>query len=108
MPLWIEWIQAEQENGTTMPVVPRMESPPTIPRRGFQVFCASASPPGIEISISASAADPCAAATAVDRLDHHPPRHGIDRRLAGWDWQARQRHRADAGPGGEAHAIAPA
>ncbi len=36
------------------PVVPRMDKPPTMPSRGFQVFSASASPPGIEISISTS------------------------------------------------------
>ena len=96
MPLWIEWIQAEQEKGTTMPVVPRIESPPTMPRRGFQVFCASASPPGMEISISASARDAVRRRDLLDRLRHHPARHRIDRRLARRDRQARQRHRADA------------
>ena len=35
--------------GSTMPVVPRMEMPPSMPRRGLKVFFASASPPGAEI-----------------------------------------------------------
>ena len=33
IPRWIVSIQAAQENGTTMPVVPRIERPPTIPSR---------------------------------------------------------------------------
>jgi hypothetical protein len=36
---------AAQENGRTMPLVPRIDSPPRMPRRGFMVFSASASPP---------------------------------------------------------------
>ena len=55
MPRWIEWIQAEQEYGTTMPVVPRIDSPPTMPSRAFSVRSASSSPPGIAISTSTSA-----------------------------------------------------
>ena len=39
-----------------MPVVPRIDSPPTMPSRGFSVFRASASPPGMAISTSTSAA----------------------------------------------------
>ena len=50
IPLWIECIHAEHENGITTPVVPRMDMPPTIPSCGFQVFSASASPPGTDIS----------------------------------------------------------
>ena len=42
MPRWIEWIQAEQENGTTMPVVPRIDRPPMMPSRPFKVRCARA------------------------------------------------------------------
>ena len=38
MPRWIEWIQAAQLYGTTMPVVPRIDRPPTIPSRPFRVF----------------------------------------------------------------------
>jgi hypothetical protein len=37
-----------------MPVVPRIDSPPTMPSRGFQVFAASRSPSGMAISISTS------------------------------------------------------
>jgi hypothetical protein len=44
MPRWIEWIQAAQENGWTMPVVPSTDSPPMMPSRGFQVFSASSAP----------------------------------------------------------------
>ena len=47
-------IQAAQENGTTMPVVPSTDSPPTMPSRPFSVFRASASPPGMPIVTSAS------------------------------------------------------
>ena len=38
--------------GSTMPVVPRMEMPPSMPRRGLKVFFASASPSGAEIVTS--------------------------------------------------------
>ena len=48
-----------------MPVVPRIDRPPTMPRRPLSVFAASASPPGIEISTSASAAHDAAAATSA-------------------------------------------
>jgi hypothetical protein len=37
---------AAVENGRTMPVVPRMEMPPTMPRRALVVFSAIFSPPG--------------------------------------------------------------
>ena len=37
---------AAVENGRTMPVVPRIEMPPTMPRRGFDVRRAIFSPPG--------------------------------------------------------------
>ena len=43
-----------RSTGCTIPVVPRIDSPPTMPSRGFQVFFASSSPPGTEISISTS------------------------------------------------------
>ncbi len=36
-----------------------------MPRRGFQVFRASRSPPGIEISTSRSPGSPCAAASSA-------------------------------------------
>src|SRR5271169_845564 len=61
------WIQAAQEYGTTIPVVPRIDSPPTMPSRGLSVLRATASPPGIEISTSMSVAlprDEAASATA--------------------------------------------
>ena len=61
MPLWIEWIQAEHEYGMTMPVVPRIDRPPTMPSRPLSVFSASAAPPGIAISTSTSPV-PCAVA----------------------------------------------
>ena len=38
MPRWMEAIQAEQEYGTTMPVVPRIDRPPTMPSRPLSVF----------------------------------------------------------------------
>ena len=60
----IEWIQAEQENGMTTPVVPNTDKPPTIPSRPFKVRCASSSPPGMDISISTSRDDPRTEATS--------------------------------------------
>ena len=48
-----------------MPVVPRIDRPPTMPSRPLSVFAASASPPGMAISTSASAAQPAAAATSA-------------------------------------------
>ncbi len=38
-----------------MPVVPNIEMPPTMPRRGFQVFLAISSPSGTEIVMTRSA-----------------------------------------------------
>jgi len=58
MPLRIEWIQDEQEYGITMPVVPRIDNPPTMPSRPLRVRAASASPSGIAISTSTSPAAP--------------------------------------------------
>ncbi len=66
MPRWIEAIQAAQENGRTIPVVPRIDSPPSIPSRGFQVFAASSAPPGTETLISTSGRWPnCAAISST-------------------------------------------
>ena len=44
IPRWIVSIQAAQLNGTTTPVVPRIESPPTIPNRPFKVRSANRTP----------------------------------------------------------------
>ena len=65
MPRWIEWIQAEHEYGTTIPVVPRIDKPPTMPSRPLSVLAASAAPPGMATSISASPALPVAPATSA-------------------------------------------
>ena len=48
-----------------MPVVPRIDSPPTMPSRPLRVLAASASPPGMAISISTSPASPWAAAISA-------------------------------------------
>ena len=89
MPRWIEAIQAEQENGCTMPVVPRIEMPPTMPSRGFQVCFASSSPPGTEIVDLHVRLRAMRDRDLLDHLRHHAPRHRIDRRLADRDRQAR-------------------
>ena len=65
IPRCIEAIQAEQEKGLTTPVVPRMEIPPSMPRRGFQVFLAMAAPSGTEISMATSPVPPSAAASSA-------------------------------------------
>ena len=49
MPRCIEAIQAAQLNGRTMPVVPKIDRPFSIPSLGFQVFFAIFSPSGIDI-----------------------------------------------------------
>ena len=53
--------------GSTIPVVPRMERPPTIPSLGLNVFWASASPSGAEMvtfSVPQNPASPAACRTA--------------------------------------------
>ena len=49
MPRCIEAIQAAQLNGRTMPVVPKIDRPFSIPSLGFQVFFAMFSPSGSDI-----------------------------------------------------------
>ena len=87
-PRWIEAIQAAQENGRTIPVVPRIDSPPSMPSRGFQVCRASAPPP----RHADRHADVGRAAVALGRVRNHPAhhlaRHGVDGGLAGRDRQA--------------------
>ena len=106
MPRWIEWIQAEHEYGITMPVVPRIDRPPTMPSRPFSVLAASAAPPGMAISISASAARPMRGGDFGDGVADHAPRHRIDRGLAGRNRKSRPRHRADALAGAKRYAGA--
>ena len=89
-----------------MPVVPRIDSPPTMPSRALSVFAASASPPGMAISISTSPHARARAATSAIAAAHHLPRHRIDRRLARRHRQPGPRHGADARPGRNVHAAA--
>ena len=42
-------IKAASLMGSTIPVVPKIEMPPCIPKRGLQVFCAIFSPSGTKI-----------------------------------------------------------
>ena len=49
----------------TMPVVPRIERPPTMPSRPLSVLAASAAPPGTAISTSTSPLACAAAATSA-------------------------------------------
>ena len=42
---------AASDIGSTMPVVPRIEMPPSIPSIGLKVRCASSAPAGTEIVI---------------------------------------------------------
>ena len=85
-----------------MPVVPRIDSPPTMPSRALSVFGAISSPPGMEISTSTSSARRCGAATSSMASRDHLARHRIDRGLAGRNGQARPRHGADPRAGPEA------
>ena len=65
MPRWIEAIQAAQEKGRTTPVVPRIDSPPSMPSRGFQVRAAMAAPPGIETVTRIAGIRPCRSAASA-------------------------------------------
>ena len=51
-------------------MVPRIDRPPRMPRRGLSVFCAIASPPGMEISTSISVGPPTlrAASSRLSRI----------------------------------------
>ena len=77
-------IQAAQENGLTMPVVPRIESPPTMPSGGSR----SAGKLGAVGNGDGDFGRRAAAAAGRDLghdLGHHPARHQVDRGLAGRD-----------------------
>ena len=87
-----------------MPVVPRIDKPPTMPRRPLSVFAASASPPGIEISTSASAARPAAAATSAMASLIMRRGTGLMAGSPGGNRQAGARDRADAFAGAKCHA----
>ena len=77
--------QAAVEYGTTMPVVPRMEMPPTMPRRGLNVFFASSSPrPRTDISTATpptGRAKPVFGQHLLDRLGDQLARCRVDGRL---------------------------
>ncbi len=77
-----------------------------MPRRPLSVFAASASPPGIEISTSASAAQRGCGGDFGDGVLDHAARHRIDGGFAGRHGKAGSRHRADALAGAKAHAGA--
>src|SRR3954464_5608651 len=65
VPRRIESIHDEHEYGTTTPVVPRIDSPPRMPSRGFQVLRASSSPFSTDTVTTTSPLPPCRAATAA-------------------------------------------
>ena len=82
-------------------MVPRIESPPRMPIRGLKVFRGELRAAGDRDR------DPDAPGGDLpDGLRDHPPRHGVDRRLAGGDGEARFRHRPHPFAGGEFHAVA--
>ena len=56
--------KAARLRGSTMPVVPRMEMPSSIPRCGLKVFSARATPSGTEIVTAIFPEKPCAAHTS--------------------------------------------
>ena len=89
-----------------MPVVPRIDRPPTMPSRPLSVFAASASPPGIEISTSTSTARAGRGGDFGDGVGDDAAGHRIDRGLARRHWEAGARDGADAFAGTECHAGA--
>ena len=86
----------------TTPVVPRIDRPPTMPRRALVVRLASVSPPGIASVTSTSPPSPRSWAISATTACAA----GIDRRLADRNRQARPGHHADALAGDEQHAGA--
>ncbi|CAM5382919.1 hypothetical protein SANTM175S_00348 [Streptomyces antimycoticus] len=87
-----------------MPVVPRMDSPPRMPRRGFQVERAIAV---VHRDLDLDVAG--AAVPGRDRGDvvaHHLAWHGVDGRFADRERQPGPGHRADARTGPEDHSAA--
>ena len=89
-----------------MPVVPRIERPPTMPSRPLSVRRAIASPPGIEIVDLGVGARRRRRGHLLDGGTDHGARRRIDRRLADCQRQAGPRHRADARRRRERHAGA--
>ncbi len=72
-----------------------------MPRRPFSVLAASASPPGMAISISTSPVVAMRRGDFGDGRAHHLPRHRIDGGLARRERKAGPRDRADAFAGAE-------
>ena len=79
-----------------MPVVPRIDSPPSIPSRGLKVLAAISLPPGTLISTRTPRR-----VTSRMAAQDHLPRHGIDGRLARRHLEPRLGDRADALAGNE-------
>ena len=92
-------VQRPRQYGRTIPVVPRIDRPPSIPSRGLKVRRATSRPPGMAISTRTPRG-----VTSPHGGGDHPPRDGIDGRLAGRDLQPRLGHRAHAFAGREGHA----
>ena len=51
--------------GSTMPLVPKTEMPPSMPRRGLKVFFASSTPAGMETTTFMPGASPLSSSTAA-------------------------------------------
>ena len=84
-----------------MPVVPRMDSPPTMPSRPFSVCSAISSPPGMEISTSTSPGRPSAAAASAMAVRIIARGTGLMAGSPGGIGRPGPRHRADARAGAE-------
>ena len=100
-----QWIQAAHEYGTTMPVVPRIESPPRMPSREFIVFSARRRRRECDLDADIARCTMKRHRPRRWRADHLP-RHRVDCGLAGRKRQAGLGDGADAGTGCERHAGA--
>ena len=65
--IWVRMVsmRASSLMGSTMPLVPRIEIPPVIPRTGLKVFSAVFSPPGTKIRISTVRSSPASSKTSA-------------------------------------------
>ncbi len=81
--------------GRTTPVVPRIESPPTIPIRAFKRLLRQRLA-ARDRDRDLDPGDRSAPSAISHRLGDHPPRHRVDRRRARRQLQARLGDRADA------------
>ena len=71
----------------TIPVVPKTDKPPIMPRRGFQVRSAIFSPPGIENRNGNVGRNAMSCRNRAECFANHRPWRRVDRRFTRWNRQ---------------------